>query len=135
MKILVVNPNTTASMTEKIAAAACAVAADGTEIIAATALDGPASIEGHYDEAYCVPPLLEAVARELFGRCLLVSVGGIESAAEVYRRLRHGASLVQLYTALAYRGPRLPGALNASLLRLLERDGVRTLRDVVGADL
>ena len=79
--------------------------------------------------------MLEAVARELFGRCLLVSVGGIETAAEAYRRLRHGASLVQLYTALAYRGPRLPGALSRGLLGLMERDGVESIDDVIGMDL
>ena len=79
--------------------------------------------------------ILKAVARELFGRCLLVSVGGIETAEEAYRRLRHGASLVQLYTALAYRGPRLPRALNQGLLRLLDRDGVRDISEVVGVDL
>ena len=79
--------------------------------------------------------LLRAVARELFGRCLLISVGGIETAEEVYRRLRHGASLVQLYTALVYRGPRLPRALNEGLLPLVERDGARGVEDVIGADL
>ncbi|MGO6902858.1 aspartate/glutamate racemase family protein, partial [Rhizobium ruizarguesonis] len=47
MRILIVNPNTTASMTEKAATAARAVAASGTEIIAATSRMGPVSIEGH----------------------------------------------------------------------------------------
>lgn len=79
--------------------------------------------------------MLEAVAKELFGHCLLVSVGGVETAAEAYRRLRHGASLVQLYTALAYRGPRLPGALNRGLSELLARDGAKSLDDVIGVDL
>ncbi len=79
--------------------------------------------------------LLRAVARELFGRCLLVSVGGVDSAREAYRRLRHGASLVQLYTALVYLGPGLPRRLNDGLLRLMERDGAADLQEVIGADL
>jgi allantoin racemase len=58
MKILVVNPNTTASMTDKIRETAIAIAAPGTEIVACNPADGPVSIEGHYDEAYCVPGLL-----------------------------------------------------------------------------
>ncbi|AWI60807.1 aspartate/glutamate racemase family protein [Sinorhizobium fredii] len=58
MRILIVNPNTTASMTEKATAAARAVAGHGTEIIAATSRGGPASIEGHYDGAIAVPGLL-----------------------------------------------------------------------------
>ncbi|MBX4941575.1 aspartate/glutamate racemase family protein [Rhizobium binae] len=58
MRILIVNPNTTASMTEKAAIAARAVAASGTEIIAATSRMGPVSIEGHYDGALALPGLL-----------------------------------------------------------------------------
>jgi allantoin racemase len=58
MRILLVNPNTTASMTEKAAVAARAVAAAGTEIIAATSRMGPVSIEGHYDGAMAIPGLL-----------------------------------------------------------------------------
>jgi allantoin racemase len=59
-KILIVNPNTTASMTETIGAAARAVASPGTEILAVTSAMGPASIEGFYDEAFAVPGLIQA---------------------------------------------------------------------------
>jgi allantoin racemase len=59
-KILIVNPNTTASMTETIAVAARAVASPGTEISAVTSAMGPASIEGFYDEAFAVPGLIQA---------------------------------------------------------------------------
>lgn len=59
MRILVINPNTTASMTDKIRETALAVAAPGTEIVALNPADGPVSIEGHYDEAFCLPGLLE----------------------------------------------------------------------------
>ncbi len=61
MKIKVVNPNTTASMTEKIAAAARAAAGSGTRIVATSPAMGPASIEGHYDEAVSVLGLLEEI--------------------------------------------------------------------------
>ena len=60
-KILIVNPNTTTSMTETIGAAARAVAASGTEISAVTSSMGPASIEGFYDEAFAVPGLIRAL--------------------------------------------------------------------------
>jgi len=59
MKILVINPNTTLSMTEKIGDAARSVAAPGTTIDAVSPDKGPVSIEGHYDEAYCVPGVVE----------------------------------------------------------------------------
>jgi allantoin racemase len=61
MRILVVNPNTTASMTTKIGAAARRVAAAGTEIIAVNPASGPASIEGYYDEALSLAGLLTVI--------------------------------------------------------------------------
>jgi allantoin racemase len=63
MRILVVNPNTTAAMTEQIGRAARAAAASGTEIIAVNPSDGPVSIEGYYDEAFSVPGLLAEIAK------------------------------------------------------------------------
>ena len=78
--------------------------------------------------------LLETVAREVYGQCVLVSVGGIDSGSEVYRRLRAGASLVQLYTALVYHGLRLLLSINNELEELMVRDGFSSLREVVGVD-
>lgn len=61
MRLLVVNPNTTASMTEKIGRAARRVALPGTEIVAVNPAQGPASIEGYYDEAMCLAGLLDII--------------------------------------------------------------------------
>ena len=63
MEILVVNPNTTASMTDKIRAAAEAVASRGTRITAVNPEIGPESIEGYYDEALAVPGLLGEIGK------------------------------------------------------------------------
>ncbi len=63
MHILVVNPNTTRSMTDKIGAAARAAAATGTDITAVSPAMGPVSIEGYYDEAFAVPGLVEEVRK------------------------------------------------------------------------
>ena len=61
MRILVVNPNCTASMTAKIGAAARAAASPGTEIVAADPGEGPVSIEGYVDEAFAVPGMLRVI--------------------------------------------------------------------------
>jgi len=61
MKLLLINPNTTETMTATIEAAGKAVAASGTEIRAVTAPLGPASIEGFYDEAFAVPGVIQAL--------------------------------------------------------------------------
>ncbi len=69
MRIKVINPNTTAAMTAKIAAAARGVAAVGTEIIAVNPEAGPVSIESHYDEAVSVLGVLEEVRKGENERC------------------------------------------------------------------
>lgn len=63
MKIKVINPNTTSSMTEKIGAIARSVANPGTEIIACNPEMGPVSIEGHYDEALSVVGILDEIRK------------------------------------------------------------------------
>ncbi|HXO42539.1 MAG TPA: quinone-dependent dihydroorotate dehydrogenase [Thermoanaerobaculia bacterium] len=79
-----------------------------------------------------------AIARRLRATgcsAVLISAGGIDSGAEAYARVRAGASLVQLYTALVYEGPALPRRINRELLALLARDGYSDIGQAVGADL
>ena len=61
MRLLVVNPNTSASMTTRIGAAARAAAGAGTEIVAVNPSSGPVSIEGYFDEAFAVPGMIEEI--------------------------------------------------------------------------
>ena len=63
MRLRIVNPNTTASMTRKIEAAARVIARPDTEIVAVNPGFGPASIEGYYDEAFSLPGLLDEIAK------------------------------------------------------------------------
>ncbi|MEM7258148.1 MAG: aspartate/glutamate racemase family protein, partial [Pseudomonadota bacterium] len=63
MKIHLINPNTTASMTQMAANAARNVAAAGTDIIANQPAHGPVSIEGFYDEAFAVPEMLHEIRK------------------------------------------------------------------------
>jgi dihydroorotate dehydrogenase len=80
-----------------------------------------------------------SVCRTLFRhigtRAPIVGVGGIDSAESAYERLRSGATLVQIYSALIYRGPALPRDILRGLSRLLERDGFTHLHEVVGIDV
>lgn len=68
------------------------------------------------------------------GALPLIAVGGIENGVDAYARIRAGASLVQLYTALVYQGPGVARAIIGELRALLSRDGFATLADSVGAD-
>ena len=63
MQILIVNPNTTNSMTKKIEVAAKAIAHSSTHIMVTNPSDGPVSIEGYYDEAFSVPGLLQEIIK------------------------------------------------------------------------
>jgi len=78
--------------------------------------------------------LLFDMYRFTHGRVLLIGAGGVSSGAEAYARIRAGATLVQLYTALVYEGPGLVKRINAELADLLKRDGFDTVAQAVGAD-
>lgn len=67
-------------------------------------------------------------------RHVLIGCGGITSAEDAYATIRCGASLVELYTALVYRGPGLVKSINRGLIQLLQRDGLSGIAQAVGAD-
>ena len=68
------------------------------------------------------------------GALPLIGVGGILRGADAYAKIRAGASALQLYTALIYRGPRVVSRILAELDRLLAQDGVARLDDARGVD-
>ncbi|WP_336327297.1 quinone-dependent dihydroorotate dehydrogenase [Halovenus sp. HT40] len=65
----------------------------------------------------------------------VVGVGGVSSAEDAYRKIRAGASVVQLYTGFVYEGPSVASEINRGLLDLLDRDGFESVDEAVGADL
>ena len=93
--------------------------------------------EGGLSGPPLAPRALEVLRRAYAlsgGRLPLIGVGGIDSAEAAYARIRAGAGLIQLYTALVYRGPRLVGEITQGLARLLAADGFASLSDAIGAD-
>ena len=78
--------------------------------------------------------LTKRLFRRLDGRLPIVGVGGIRSAMDAYQRLRAGASLLQVYTALIYEGPALVSQIVSGLTKRLYEDGVASVADVVGQD-
>ena len=67
------------------------------------------------------------------GALPLVAVGGIDSGAEAYARIRAGASLVQIYTGLVYGGPALPARIVRDMDMLMRRDGFARIADAIGS--
>jgi dihydroorotate dehydrogenase len=83
------------------------------------------------------PPVEELVnailttLKEIVGdRYALIAAGGVTSADAAYRKLKLGATSVQLYTGLVYHGPGLVKEILTGLVALLERDGLASVRDV-----
>ena len=68
------------------------------------------------------------------GEIPLIAAGGIDSADEAYARIRSGAALVQLYSALVYEGPGLARRIATGLAERLARDGFASVADAVGVD-
>jgi dihydroorotate dehydrogenase len=78
--------------------------------------------------------LLGEIYRLTGGKLPLIGVGGIASAEDAYAKIRAGASLVQLYTALVFQGPALIGRIKRGLAGLLWRDGFVSISEAIGAD-
>lgn len=95
--------------------------------------DLPGGISGRPLRARATELTREAY-RQAGDRLAIIGVGGIGSAEDVIERLRAGASLVQLYTAFIYEGPALPARILRGLLAYLEREGLRSVEQLIGVD-
>ena len=78
--------------------------------------------------------IFEAIAKELYGKTTLISVGGIDSAQEAYKRIKAGASLVQILSGIVFHGPDMIMNINNELTELLRADGYTNISEAIGAD-
>ncbi|MGL9733026.1 MAG: quinone-dependent dihydroorotate dehydrogenase [Wolbachia sp.] len=67
-------------------------------------------------------------------KTLLIGCGGISNGADAYKKIKAGTSLVQLYTALIYQGPKVVNKINLELAELIRRDGLNNISEAVGCD-
>jgi len=137
-----VSPDEPPQRLDAIADAAVAGGADG--LIATNTTVSREAVAGHPRAAEAGglsgPPLRDAAERacaRLFlrvgSRAPIIGVGGIATAEDAYRRIRAGASLLQIYTAFVYGGPSAARDIHDGLARLLERDAL-TLPQAIGRD-
>ncbi|KAH9771758.1 Dihydroorotate dehydrogenase (quinone) [Citrus sinensis] len=129
---------------EDIAAVAVALRLDGL-IISNTTISRPDPVSKNpvakETGGLSGKPLLSLsnnILKEMYlltrGKIPLIGCGGISSGEDAYRKIRAGATLVQLYTAFAYGGPALIPQIKAELAECLERDGFKSIIEAVGAD-
>ena len=76
--------------------------------------------------------VLAKMRKRVGARLPIVGVGGIDSGEAAFTKIAAGADLVQLYSGMVYAGPGLPGRILGHLSRRLAREGVASIREVVG---
>ena len=141
--LLKIAPDLSPEERAEIAEAAHETAIDGL-VISNTTVARPSGLRSRHAQetgGLSGAPLFEASTRLVAemrqltrGRIPLVGVGGIASGADAYAKIRAGASLVQLYTALVYEGAALVQRIKRDLAACLIRDGFAGIADAVGAD-
>jgi dihydroorotate dehydrogenase len=141
--LLKIAPDLTAEERVDLAEAALASGIDGL-VVSNTTVARPASLASaaaHEPGGLSGAPLFEpstALLAEMYrltsGKLPIVGVGGIASGADAYKKIRAGASLVQLYTALIYHGPGLVARIKQELAALLARDGFTSVAAAIAAD-
>jgi dihydroorotate dehydrogenase len=141
--LLKIAPDLTPEERADIAAVALATGIDGIIVSNTTTARPPGLTSAEASEAGGLSgrPLFRpstAVLADIYrltgGTLPLVGVGGIASAEDAYTKIRAGASLVQLYTALVFAGPALLHGIKAGLAELLRCDGFASVTEAVGAD-
>jgi dihydroorotate dehydrogenase len=141
--LLKIAPDLTDADRQDIADVALASGLDGL-IVSNTTIARPAGLDPRFAQeagGLSGRPLfgpatetLRDIYRRTRGRLPIIGVGGITDAADAYAKIRAGASLVQLYTALVFEGPGLVRRIKDGLAALLARDGFAHLAEAVGAD-
>ena len=142
--LLKIAPDIELAALDDIVAVALGAGIEGL-IVSNTTVARPASLKSaHAGESGGLSgkPLFEpstALLRQTRARVgtklVLVGVGGVSSGAAAYAKIRAGAALVQLYTALALEGPALIARIKGELLALIARDGFARVADAIGADM
>ena len=140
--LLKIAPDLDTAALDDIAAVVRASSIEGV-IVSNTTLARPPLVSGNASEAGGLSgaplfapstEILRQMRLRLGTAVTLIGVGGISSGEDAYAKILAGASLVQLYTALVYRGPGLVGRIKRELSALLARDGFAHVADAVGAD-
>ena len=78
--------------------------------------------------------LFREIGRELYDKTTLISVGGISDAKDAYRRIKAGASLIQILSGFIFKGPSMCKNINEELIQLLKADGYTNISQAIGVD-
>lgn len=79
--------------------------------------------------------MIEHVYRKTKGKYVIIGCGGIFTAEDAYKKIRAGATLLQMITGMIFQGPQTISSINLGLVELLKRDGFKNIAEAVGADV
>ena len=77
--------------------------------------------------------LIKLFYKNLKNKIKIIGVGGVSSGKDAYEKIIKGASLVQLYTGMVYRGPDIANKINKELIEILTKEGVKNISQIVGS--
>ena len=79
--------------------------------------------------------MIKKFYKQLNGKIPIIGVGGVNSGKSAYEKITAGASLLQLYTGLVYKGPLLVKNIKKELIQILKSEGLNNIKDAVGKGL
>ena len=78
--------------------------------------------------------MIANIYKKTKGKYTIIGCGGVFSATDAYKKIRLGASLIELITGMIFQGPQLISQMNLELAELLKKDGFKNIKDAVGID-
>lgn len=79
--------------------------------------------------------LIKHIYQRTKGRYIIIGCGGVFSAEDAYKKIKLGASLIQLITGMIYQGPQVISQINLGLVKLLQKDGYKNISEAVGTEV
>ncbi|MFJ7556810.1 hypothetical protein ACIQXZ_23420 [Bacillus thuringiensis] len=76
--------------------------------------------------------IISKIYQQTQGKLPIIVSGGVFTGEEAYEKIKSGASFVQLYTSMIYRGSSVAKQINQEILSLLEKDGLSSITDAIG---
>jgi dihydroorotate dehydrogenase len=96
-------------------------------------LPGKGGMSGKIEEAV-VNKMIKYLYKKTEGRFVIVGCGGVFTAEDAYKKIKLGASLIQMITGMIYEGPQVVSEINSGLVDLLKKDGYKNVSEAVGVD-
>jgi len=76
--------------------------------------------------------IIKKFYKKLNNKVLIIGVGGVDSGKSAYNKIISGATLIQLYTGMVFKGPEIVKNIKKDLINHLKQDGVKNFKEIIG---